>query len=215
MKQYSFMIVLFLPLSICAQNFNEPISENEKIQNTTEENRSFALEFDDADLGDAEDQIPSHALSEEDISLLIFDETELHKHNLQEDPTDTSIITQEEINLLGHNAPAQLISEKNSLEEKQHPSIAPNPEELFSTSIQEFILTHNIASKETLSSAKKAKLQGKLLAQHMQDTAKRISISFAQAKNITQNYIQKKCQDLNLGITNIEKKSLKTLLKQL
>ena len=68
-------------------------------------------------------------------------------------------------------------------------------------------------TKETLSSVKKAKLQGKLIAEYIKQLTSSCNISIAQAKDLAHNVIQKKCQDLHLGILNVEKKSLKKLLQ--
>jgi len=201
MKLYTFLY----GLAICTPIFAEHLNEQ---NNAVQDSNSTCIT-------DTQDPIPSTTLSQEDLSFLIFDETDLATHNLQEDETDETIITQEELNFLNAPKAVASISENQTPKEENKTILEKNPEELFSTSIQDFIFTHKIVSQETFSSCKKAKLQGKLLAQQMQDLAQAFSITLAQARNITHNYIQKKCQDLNLGISSIEKKSFKVLMKQL
>ena len=207
MKLYSWFLLL-LPVSaeIYSQETAQELLSNDYAHETFL-NKPFTLEFDETDI-DADDQIAPQALSEEDISFLIFDETELQHHNLQEDFADkqTSVIILPKQTITPEPINAILIIE----------SVAPekiDPAFSFLQELESFISEKNMLTKETLSSVKKAKLQGKLIAEYIKQLTSSCNISIAQAKDLAHNVIQKKCQDLHLGILNVEKKSLKKLLQ--
>ena len=232
MKLY---ICFLLSFSLYTQIFAQALVEEQPAQTITHEtflNKPFTLEFDDEEINDsqiadsrvddfsvdnsqiadADDQIPPHALSEEDISTILFNEYDLG-YDAQEEINDISEIAikpetiQEKADVQA-NLPILESQEKNIFEAK-------SPEELFLHSMQNFIFTKTIVSQETLSSSKIAKSQGKLIAEYLKQLNQECNIPIAQARNITRDCIQKKCQDLNLGISNIEKKSLKKLLQTL
>lgn len=222
MKLY---ICFLLSFSLYTSIFAQALIAEQPTQIITHEtflNKPFTLEFDDEEINDsqiadsqiadADDQIPPHALNEEDITTILFNEYDLGYDDAQEDSADTSIIIKsEESQSMPQPETALQISE---LQEKKITEVK-NPEELFLNAMQNFILAKNIVSQETLCSSKMAKSQGKLIAEYLKELSLIYNISIAQARNITQDYIQKKCQDLNLGISNVEKKSLKKLLQTL
>ncbi len=215
MKVYSYFIFsLCLFTSIYAQTLIfEQSTLQEPLVNESFFNSPLILECNDEEINDAEDQISPQALSEEDITLLIFDETELQNPDIQENSAD-EFISKEPLNQNNcaqeqHNPlPSAQLQTKNIIK-------PANPEEEFLTLLQDFISSNNILCNQTLSSIKKAKLQGKLIAKQIQEIAAICNISIALAQNITRNHMQKECQDLHLGINKLEKKSLKQLLKSI
>ena len=208
MKLYSYFLFL-----VCV---SETIHAQDLIEEQTNQsflNAPFTLEFDDAEIADADGQIPPQALSEEDITTILFNELDFGCDQTPEE------ITHDEILLITNQdpataIPAETIALLSELQEKNTPE-TKTPEKSFTIAMQDFISTKNIVSQETLSSGKMAKLQGKLIAEYIKQLSSTHNISIAQARNITRDLIQKKCQDLHLGISNVEKKSLKKLLQAL
>ena len=199
---YSFL------LSICF--FTSLFSQDVFFREQTEKPMPFILEFDDAEIADADNQISPQALSEEDITVILFNELDFPSNDAQEETTP-------EIIIISQSAPTiNLIQEPIAtlFEAQKHLTIeTKTPEESFLQSLENFISSTNIISKETLTSCKKAKSQGKLLAKRIQDLSASLNISISQARNMAQKYIQEKCQDLHLGISNIEKNHLKNCCK--
>ena len=215
MKLYSqYIFLLCISTSLYAEHFvdQEILPKDQTIDEQIFLNAPLTLESDDVELRDAEHQIPPQALSEEDISTILFNEFDFDPQDFHGEDDLKSVLTNQELKILAQPETALHIAEnqaQNLLAEEK------TPEALFLQSLENFISKHNILTKTIFDSAKKAKSQGKLVSEHIKDIAEASSISIAQARNMAREYIQKKCQDLNLGITKIEKKSLKTLLKQL
>lgn len=207
MKQVYFMLFL---LNIFTSNMCQEIF----FQEQSEKQMPFTLEFEDQELADAENQISPQALSEEDISVILFNQLDFGSDiaDMQEDVVDAMILINSQDT---HNELLPELTILSSESQKASVPLIKSQEELFLEALENFMRAKNILTKETLSSNKVAKSQGKLLAKEIKDLCQGFNISISHAQNIARNYIQEKCQDLHLGILKHEKKSLKKLLEVL
>ena len=90
---YSFL------LSICF--FTSLFSQDVFFREQTEKPMPFILEFDDAEIADADNQISPQALSEEDITVILFNELDFPSNDAQEETTpEIIIISAKSINTL-------------------------------------------------------------------------------------------------------------------